>query len=66
MPPVYIVDAFSAAPFAGNPAAVVLLNDATAFTDDRRQKIAAEMNLSETAFVEPVRSAIYAASLMLL
>lgn len=43
------VDAFTARPFAGNPAAVVLLEDAA---DERwMQQVAAEMNLSETAFV---------------
>lgn len=47
--PLYQVDAFSPTPFKGNPAAVCLLprpyNDATL------QAIAAEMNLSETAFL---------------
>lgn len=45
----YQVDAFTARPFAGNPAAVVLLEterDATWM-----QAVAAEMNLSETAFI---------------
>ncbi|NXX87164.1 PBLD protein, partial [Urocolius indicus] len=47
--PVFTVDAFSNRPFSGNPAAVCLLeND---LGDDLQQKIAAEMNLSETAFV---------------
>lgn len=48
------VDAFADVPFAGNPAAVVLIDPAaaSAVTDDLRQKIAAEMNLSETSFVE--------------
>jgi PhzF family phenazine biosynthesis protein len=43
------VDAFSAEPFRGNPAAVCLLEDA----GDARwmQAVAAEMNLAETAFV---------------
>ncbi|MFI7104627.1 PhzF family phenazine biosynthesis protein [Streptomyces sp. NPDC050161] len=49
-----IVDAFSARPFAGNPAGVVLL-DADAFPDDRYlQQIATEVNLSETAFAHPL------------
>ncbi|MEU3656658.1 PhzF family phenazine biosynthesis protein [Streptomyces sp. NPDC032161] len=48
-----IVDAFTDRPFTGNPAAVVLLDadaapDATWF-----QRIAMEMNLSETAFARP-------------
>jgi hypothetical protein len=47
------VDAFSAAPFGGNPAAVCLLpRAALPLADALRQQIAAEMNLSETAFVE--------------
>jgi len=46
-----VVDAFSAEPFAGNPAAVAVVD---AFPDDRRmQLVAREMNLSETAFVVP-------------
>ena len=47
--PIYQVDAFTDEPFKGNPAAVCLLEapaDATWM-----QKVAAEMNLSETAFV---------------
>lgn len=45
------VDAFSAQPFAGNPAAVVLLEQAAPRA--WMQSFAAEMNLSETAFVCP-------------
>ncbi|MFG2141554.1 PhzF family phenazine biosynthesis protein [Streptomyces sp. NPDC048650] len=49
-----IVDAFSARPFAGNPAGVVLL-DADTFPDDTwLQQVAAEVNLSETAFAHPL------------
>src|SRR5262245_38582464 len=45
------VDAFTDRPFAGNPAAVCLLQrDADA---SWMQAVAAEMNLSETAFVLP-------------
>jgi PhzF family phenazine biosynthesis protein len=47
--PFYHVDAFADAPFAGNPAAVVLLPDWPA--DAVLQRMAAEHNLSETAFV---------------
>jgi PhzF family phenazine biosynthesis protein len=47
--PIVIVDAFTAAPFAGNPAAVCLL-DAPA-SPEWMQHVAGEMNLSETAFV---------------
>ena len=44
-----IVDAFTSRPFAGNPAAVAILDS---FPDDSvMQGIAREMNLSETAFV---------------
>ena len=50
--PLYIVDAFADKPFAGNPAAVVLLEpDDGPASDDYLQNVAAEMNLSETAFV---------------
>lgn len=45
------VDAFTDLPFAGNPAAVCLL-DAPA-NADWMQKVATEMNLSETAFLSP-------------
>ncbi|MEM6782734.1 MAG: PhzF family phenazine biosynthesis protein [Bacteroidota bacterium] len=47
----FIVDAFTDAPFGGNPAAVCLL-DAPAETA-WMQQVAMEMNLSETAFVLP-------------
>jgi PhzF family phenazine biosynthesis protein len=47
--PLYQVDAFTSQVFAGNPAAVCLLD---AWLDDARlQSIAAENNLSETAFL---------------
>uniref|UniRef100_A0A0E0FJU3 Peroxiredoxin-2F, mitochondrial n=1 Tax=Oryza nivara TaxID=4536 RepID=A0A0E0FJU3_ORYNI len=48
------VDAFAAEPFKGNPAAVCLLEgeDAAAAADERwMQSVAAEFNLSETAFL---------------
>ncbi len=49
--PVYVVDAFTDRPFAGNPAAVCLLEKPA---EDRwMQQVAAEMNLSETAFLVP-------------
>ena len=47
--PLYHVDAFSKKPFAGNPAAVCILEET--FQDSVLQSIAAEMNLSETAFL---------------
>lgn len=45
----YIIDTFTAEPYSGNPAAVVL--DADDLTVDQMQAIAREFNLSETAFV---------------
>ena len=55
--PLFIVDAFSSRVFAGNPAAVCLLPAAEAHdcvqSDAVLQAIAAEMNLSETAFLQP-------------
>lgn len=47
--PLYQVDAFSPEPFKGNPAAVCLLPQT--YDDATLQAIAAEMNLSETAFL---------------
>lgn len=43
------MDAFTRKRFQGNPAAVCILEDD--IPDDTMQQIAAEMNLSETAFV---------------
>src|SRR5439155_14227280 len=49
--PLYIVDAFAERPLSGNPAAICLLET---WPEDRlMQAIAAEVNLSETAFVVP-------------
>ena len=49
---IYTVDAFTDKPFAGNPAAVcVLRGDQVALDRRVMQAIAAEMNISETAFV---------------
>ncbi|GAA6220122.1 phenazine biosynthesis-like domain-containing protein isoform X2 [Lates japonicus] len=47
--PVFTLDAFTNLPFKGNPAAICPL--VHELTDDLYQKIAAEMNLSETAFI---------------
>ncbi|MBN1876789.1 MAG: PhzF family phenazine biosynthesis isomerase [Anaerolineae bacterium] len=47
--PLYQVDAFTREPFKGNPAAVCLLTQS--YDAALLQAIAAEMNLSETAFV---------------
>jgi PhzF family phenazine biosynthesis protein len=47
----YQVDAFSGEPFKGNPAAVCLLEASR--EEGWMQALAAEMNLSETAFLSP-------------
>jgi len=49
--PLYQIDAFADGPFTGNPAAVCPLE--TWLPDDVMQAIAAENNLSETAFFVP-------------
>lgn len=49
--PCIVVDAFTDRPFSGNPAAVCLLESAAGSA--WMQAVAAEMNLSETAFVYP-------------
>lgn len=46
---VYIVDAFTDGPDSGNPAAVCILKEK--IPDRAKQKIASEVNLSETAFL---------------
>ena len=46
---VYIVDAFTDGPDSGNPAAVCILKEE--IPDRAKQKIASEVNLSETAFL---------------
>jgi PhzF family phenazine biosynthesis protein len=50
--PLYVVDAFTSGPFTGNPAAVCFLDEPPA-DEAWFQQVAAEMNLSETAFVNP-------------
>jgi len=45
----YIVDAFTNERFKGNPAAICILDETVA--DSWMQQVAAEMNLSETAFI---------------
>src|SRR5262245_35456208 len=49
--PILQIDAFTSQPFAGNPAAVCILEGQA----DREwmQRVAREMNLSETAFLVP-------------
>lgn len=49
--PLLIIDAFTDRPYAGNPAAVCLLDHPR--DDTWMQRVAAEMNLSETAFLLP-------------
>jgi predicted PhzF superfamily epimerase YddE/YHI9 len=56
--PLYQVDAFTAEPFAGNPAAVCLLEGGE--DPGWMQQVAAEMNLSETAFLRPADLGTYA------
>jgi Phenazine biosynthesis-like protein len=51
------VDAFTDVPFGGNPAAIVLVPPPTKLEDAVRQQIAVEMNLAETAFLEPLTDA---------
>src|SRR5215212_5144167 len=51
------VDAFTSEPFRGNPAAVCLLEDER--DDAWMQSVAAEMNLSETAFLLPLQDGAY-------
>ncbi len=52
MPRLYQVDAFTDSPFAGNPAAICLLDKAA--DESWMQHVAAEMNLAETAFTYPI------------
>lgn len=47
---IWIVDAFTDQPYSGNPAAVTIVDQFP--SDETCQKIAAEMNLSETAFIK--------------
>ncbi|KIJ53214.1 hypothetical protein M422DRAFT_73970 [Sphaerobolus stellatus SS14] len=47
-----VVDAFTSVPFKGNPAAVIVLN--SQLPNSILQNIAAEFNLSETAFITPI------------
>lgn len=51
---IYQVDAFTSEVFKGNPATVCLMPPGTSLSDSAHLKIAQEMNLSETAYVEPV------------
>lgn len=51
-----VIDAFTDKPFAGNPAAVCLLDSGSWPDDSWMRRVAAEMNLSETAFAHPCSS----------
>ncbi|XP_053195772.1 phenazine biosynthesis-like domain-containing protein 1 [Scomber japonicus] len=51
--PVFTLDSFTNLPFKGNPAAVCPLMHE--LTDELYQRIAAEINLSETAFITRIR-----------
>jgi PhzF family phenazine biosynthesis protein len=52
MIPMSVIDAFTDRPFAGNPAAVCLLDEWP--SDEWLQRVGGEMNLSETAFLRHV------------
>jgi PhzF family phenazine biosynthesis protein len=52
-----VIDAFTDRPFAGNPAAVCLLDASRWPNESWMQQVAAEMNLAETAFAHPLPGA---------
>jgi PhzF family phenazine biosynthesis protein len=52
--PIFIVDAFTVKPFSGNPAAVCILENKK--DGNWMQSVANEMNLSETAFLQPQKN----------
>lgn len=54
---IFQVDAFTDKSFKGNPAGVV--PDSRLLTEEEMQKVAKEMNLSETAFVSPINDELY-------
>jgi len=56
MKTIYQVDAFTTRVFSGNPACVVLADEHT--TPEWMQNVASEMNVSETAFVIPMKSGL--------
>lgn len=58
----YLVDAFTDTRFAGNPAGVVL--DGSKYSAAEKQKIAAEIKASETAFVSTSDLADYKVSFL--
>lgn len=56
MKTIYQVDAFTTEPFSGNPACVVIADANT--SQEWMQSIAAEMNVSETAFIVPMKTGL--------
>ena len=56
---IFQVDAFATKAFEGNPAAVCILESGKQYSDHWMQSLAAEMNLSETAFVEKKSQGLY-------
>lgn len=56
MKTIYQVDAFTTEPFSGNPACVVIADEHT--PEEWMQSIASEMNVSETAFVIPMKNGL--------
>ncbi|ORX65923.1 phenazine biosynthesis PhzC/PhzF protein [Linderina pennispora] len=53
---IFTIDAFTDKPFGGNPAAVVPVPADQPLTETQLSQIAAEMNLSETAFLTPTNA----------
>ena len=51
---IWTVDSFTSSPFSGNPAGVCLLDKDLTISDEIKQKIAAEMSISEICFVTPI------------
>ncbi|XP_077093600.1 phenazine biosynthesis-like domain-containing protein [Siphateles boraxobius] len=62
--PIFTVDAFTYVPFKGNPAAICLMENE--LQDDLYQSIAAEMNLSQTAFITRQNSMDFSSGILLL
>jgi PhzF family phenazine biosynthesis protein len=52
--PFYTIDAFTKTPFKGNQAAVCILHPNKEPSKDKKQLLAAEFHLSETAFPSPL------------
>eukprot|EP01125_Pyxidicula_operculata_P013240 TRINITY_DN4377_c0_g1_i2.p1 TRINITY_DN4377_c0_g1~~TRINITY_DN4377_c0_g1_i2.p1 ORF type:complete len:253 (-),score=46.76 TRINITY_DN4377_c0_g1_i2:192-950(-) len=57
--PIYVADAFTKAPFAGNPAGVCLLTKDHNLDDKKMVIIASEMKHSETAFVYEIEEGVF-------